>query len=164
MPAALQGIPVVVLLLAATILEVSGDAVVRLAIYNHIGLVRLGLFLAGAALLFGYGAILNLAPLEFGQVVGLYLATLLVVWQVISFVAFRALPTLPIVVGGALVVAWSSRFGSPLGAQAAEHPKRREFRNLILQFTFVAPSSPFAAHRHRHFLWGGFAEFRLNAG
>ena len=101
----LQGIPSVVLLLAATILEVSGDAVVRTAIYNHVGLVRLGLFLAGAALLFGYGTFLNLAPLEFGQVVGLYLATLFVVWQVINFVAFRALPTLPVVLGGSLVIA-----------------------------------------------------------
>jgi hypothetical protein len=104
-PNALQGIPAVVLLLAATILEVSGDAVVRTAIYNHAGLARLGLFLAGAALLFGYGALLNLAPLEFGQVVGLYLATLFVVWQVINFVAFRTLPTLPIVLGGLLVIA-----------------------------------------------------------
>jgi hypothetical protein len=102
---ALQGIPAVVLLLAATILEVSGDAVVRMGIYNHVGLIRIGLFLAGAVLLFGYGTFLNLAPLDFGQVVGLYLATLFVVWQVINFVAFRALPTLPIVVGGSLVIA-----------------------------------------------------------
>ena len=105
MRSALQGIPIVVLLLAATILEVSGDAVVRTAIYNHVGLTRLGLFLAGAALLLGYGTLLNLAPLEFGQVVGLYLATLFVVWQVINFVAFRAVPTLPIVLGGSLVIA-----------------------------------------------------------
>jgi hypothetical protein len=104
-PNVLQGIPTVVLLLAATILEVSGDAVVRMAIYNHGGLARFGLFLAGAALLLGYGTLLNLAPLEFGQVVGLYLATLFVVWQVINFVAFRTLPTLPIVLGGVLVVA-----------------------------------------------------------
>jgi hypothetical protein len=102
---ALLGTPVVVLLLAATILEASGDAIVRTAIYNHVGLARLGLFLAGAALLLGYGTFLNLAPLEFGQVVGLYLATLFVVWQVINFVAFRALPTLPIVLGGSLVIA-----------------------------------------------------------
>jgi hypothetical protein len=102
---ALQGIPAVVLLLVATILEVSGDAVVRSAIYNHMGTARLGLFLAGAALLFGYGTFLNLAPLEFGQVVGLYLATLLIVWQVINFVAFRALPTVPIILGGSLIIA-----------------------------------------------------------
>lgn len=104
MRTALQGIPVVLLLLAATTLEVSGDAVVRMGIYNHVGLARLGLFLAGAILLCGYGTFLNLAPLEFGQVVGLYIATLFVLWQVINFVAFRALPTLPIVVGGSLVI------------------------------------------------------------
>ena len=105
MPSALQGIPTVVLLLVATILEVSGDAVVRTAIYNHAGPARFGLFLGGATLLFGYGTFLNLAPLEFGQVVGLYLATLLVVWQVINFLAFRTQPTLPIIVGGLLVIA-----------------------------------------------------------
>ena len=105
MPIALQGIPAVVLLLAATILEVSGDAVVRIALFNHVGLIRIGLFATGAALLLGYGTLLNLAPFEFGQVVGLYLATLFVVWQVVNFIAFRTLPTLPIVVGGALVIA-----------------------------------------------------------
>ncbi len=103
---ALHGIHPLVFLVIATVLEVSGDAVVRMAIYNsHAGLIRLGLFLAGAALLFGYGSFLNLAPLEFGQVVGLYIATLFVVWQVINFVAFRALPTVPILAGGALVIA-----------------------------------------------------------
>jgi hypothetical protein len=101
----LQGIPSVLLLLIATTLEVSGDAIVRTAIYHHVGLIRAGLLLAGAALLLGYGTFLNLAPLEFGQVVGLYLATLFVVWQVINFLAFRALPTLPIVLGGSLVIA-----------------------------------------------------------
>lgn len=105
MRSALQGIPVVVLLVIATVLEASGDAVVRTAIFNHVGLARLGLFLAGATLLLGYGTFLNLAPLEFGQVVGIYLATLFVVWQVINFLAFRAVPTLPIVLGGSLVIA-----------------------------------------------------------
>ena len=69
------------------------------------GLARVGFFLTGAALLLGYGTLLNLAPLEFGQVVGLYLATLFVVWQVVNFVAFRTLPTLPILLGGSLVIA-----------------------------------------------------------
>jgi hypothetical protein len=101
----LQGIHPLVLLLIATTLEVCGDAVVRMAIYNHVGLVRLGLFLIGAILLFGYGSFLNLAPVEFGRVVGLYLATLFVVWQIVNFVAFRSVPTVPILVGGAFVIA-----------------------------------------------------------
>jgi len=102
---ALQSFHPVVFLIIATTLEVSGDAFVRLAIYNHVGLFRVGLFLAGAALLLGYGAALNLAPLEFGQVVGLYIAVLFVVWQIINFVVFRSFPTLPILLGGALVIA-----------------------------------------------------------
>jgi hypothetical protein len=102
---ALQSVPIPVLLLIATTLEASGDAIVRLAIYNHVGLIRTGLFLAGAALLLGYAAFLNLAPLDFGRVVGLYIATLFVVWQVINIAAFRSFPTMPILVGGALVIA-----------------------------------------------------------
>ena len=92
-------------LLVATVLEVCGDAVVRVAIYNRVGLARVGVFCVGAALLFGYGCFLNLAPLEFGQVVGLYIATLFIVWQAVNLVAFRTLPTLPILTGGALIIA-----------------------------------------------------------
>ena len=91
-------------LLVATTLEVSGDAVVRIAIYNQVGIARLGLMLAGAALLFGYGFSLNLAPVEFRRVVGLYIATLFVIWQVINFIVFRTSPHLPILLGGTLIV------------------------------------------------------------
>ena len=68
----------------------------------------MGLFLAGIALLFGYGLTLNLAPIEFGRVVGVYIATLFVVWQIVNFTAFRAVPTLPILFGGALIIAGGS--------------------------------------------------------
>jgi small multidrug resistance family-3 protein len=58
----------------------------------------------GAALLFGYGVMLNLAPQPFERVVGLYLATLFVVWQLISFIVFGSIPGLPVLIGGALIV------------------------------------------------------------
>jgi small multidrug resistance family-3 protein len=102
---ALQAVPIPVLLLVATALEVSGDAIVRLAIYDHAGPIRIPLFLAGAALLLGYGCLLNTAPVEFGRIVGLYIATLFVVWQVINFIVFRVAPASPVWLGGALVVA-----------------------------------------------------------
>ncbi|MEI9885083.1 MAG: hypothetical protein WDN08_01070 [Rhizomicrobium sp.] len=101
----LHGVHPLAFLVVATALEVSGDAIIRMGIYDHAGWYRAGLFVAGAALLFGYGAFLNLAPVAFGQVVGLYIATLFVVWQIVNFLFFRTLPTLPILVGGALVVA-----------------------------------------------------------
>jgi hypothetical protein len=100
-----QTFSALVFLLIATTLEVSGDAAVRLAIYNHAGVTRLALMLAGAALLFCYGFSLNLAPVEFRRVVGLYIATLFVIWQVINFIVFRTSPSLPILVGGALIMA-----------------------------------------------------------
>ena len=91
-------------LLVATAIEVSGDAVVRMGMYNHAGTYRFALFAAGMLLLFGYGFFLNLAPVEFRQVVGLYIATLFVMWQIINFAFFRTLPTLPILAGGSLIV------------------------------------------------------------
>jgi hypothetical protein len=95
-------------LVVATTLEASGDAIVRMGLHQHSLTLRVLLFLAGATLLFGYGLSLNLAPLTFGRVVGLYIAVLFVVWQIINFLAFRSLPTLPILVGGALIVAGGS--------------------------------------------------------
>ena len=93
-------------LIAATILEVSGDATVRIALHNHEGLtaIRIALFALGAALVFGYATFLNLAPLEFREVVGLYIAVLFIIWQVINFAFFRTLPTAPVLVGGSLIV------------------------------------------------------------
>jgi hypothetical protein len=101
----IASLPIWVILLIATTLEVSGDAIIRKSLFEHAGLARIGLFLGGAALLAGYGTFLNLAPLEFGQVVGLYIATLFVVWQVVTYFSFGTLPTLPILAGGSLIVA-----------------------------------------------------------
>src|SRR5476649_2056519 len=53
---ALQNIHPLILLIIATTLEASGDAVIRIGIYNHVGAIRVTLFFAGAALLFGYGS------------------------------------------------------------------------------------------------------------
>jgi hypothetical protein len=100
----LQNIPIPLLLLLATTLEVSGDATVRLAIYQHAGLTRIALLLGGAVLLLGYGSFLNTAPVDFGRIAGLYIATLFVVWQIISFLVFKTAPGLPVLVGGALVI------------------------------------------------------------
>jgi len=92
-------------LIVATTVEASGDAIVRMGLNEQALVPRIVLFLIGAILLFGYGLSLNLAPLEFGRVVGLYIATLFVVWQIISFIAFRSVPTIPILLGGALIIA-----------------------------------------------------------
>jgi len=91
-------------LVIATTLEAFGDAMVRVGLKQHSMVPRGLLFVGGAVLLFGYGLSLNLAPAEFGRVVGLYIATLFVVWQIVNFIVFRSVPTLPIVIGGALII------------------------------------------------------------
>ena len=101
----LADMPVLAFLIVATALEVAGDAIIRKSLFEHAGPARFALFLLGTALLAGYGTFLNLAPLEFGQVVGLYIATLFVMWQLINFLFFRSLPTAPILAGGVLIVA-----------------------------------------------------------
>jgi small multidrug resistance family-3 protein len=91
-------------LIAATALETFGDAIVRMGIGQTAWLPRVALFLAGALLLFGYGLSLNLAPIEFGRVAGLYIATLFIVWQLVNLIVFRAPPGMPVWFGGALIV------------------------------------------------------------
>jgi hypothetical protein len=88
-----QSLSAFALLLVATTLEVSGDAIVRLAIYDHAGVIRAPLMLVGAIFLLGYGTSLNLAPVEFRHVVGLYIAMLFVGGALI-------------VIGGLLVTFW----------------------------------------------------------
>lgn len=104
----LQNMHPILFLLVATILEATGDALIRKAIFNYVGFARIAFMLVGALLLFGYGFTLNLAPLEFGQVVGLYIVTLFIVWQFTNFFAFNTLPNLPVIIGGTLIIAGGS--------------------------------------------------------
>ena len=100
-----MGVKIFLFLIAATALETFGDAIVRIGIGQTAWLPRSGLFLAGALLLFGYGVSLNLAPIEFSRVVGLYIATLFIMWQVVNLIVFRNPPGVPVLFGGALIVA-----------------------------------------------------------
>src|SRR5579872_3879243 len=93
------------LLVAATTLESFGDATVRIGLYSRTGVARMAVLMGGAALLFGYGVMLNLAPLPFERIVGLYIATLFCVWQIVAFATFHAVPSPPVLFGGALIVA-----------------------------------------------------------
>jgi small multidrug resistance family-3 protein len=89
---------------AATVLEAAGDAIVRIALHHQSLSTRIGLFLLGYILLALYGTSLNLAPVEFATVTGMYVATLFVVFQIANLVFFGALPTPGVLVGGAFIV------------------------------------------------------------
>ena len=92
-------------LIVCTSFESFGDATVRIGLYDRVGLMRVATMAGGGVLLFLYGLFLNLAPLPFERVVGLYIATLFCVWQIVSYINFRTLPSMPILIGGALIVA-----------------------------------------------------------
>jgi small multidrug resistance family-3 protein len=79
-----EKIIVLCLLLVATTLEAGGDAVVRVGLYH--------------------GVVLNQAPFDFGRLIGAYVATFFVVGQVINLVAFGTPPSVPVAVGGLLII------------------------------------------------------------
>lgn len=88
-------------LVAAAVLEIGGDAAIR-----H-GLVRSHwLWLAlGIALLGAYGFVVNSnSAIDFGKLLGLYIAVFFMVSQVISVVAFGERPSLALLAGGALII------------------------------------------------------------
>ena len=93
------------LLILATVLEASGDAVIRVGLKPHPAAMRAALMLAGGITLYGYGLVLNLAPLDWGRLIGGYVATFFVVGHIINLLFFKTAPTLPIAVGGGLIVA-----------------------------------------------------------
>ena len=93
------------LLLVATTLEAGGDAVVRVGLHYRVIGGRVLLLLLGGVMLFCYGVVLNKAPFDFGRLIGAYVATFFVVGQVINLVAFRAMPTAPVVLGGLFIIA-----------------------------------------------------------
>lgn len=95
---------ILLFLIVATSLETFGDAIVRIGIGQTAWLPRSALFVGGAVLLFGYGLSLNLAPIEFSRVVGLYIAVLFVVWQTVNMMVFRNPPGVPVWLGGVLIV------------------------------------------------------------
>lgn len=86
-------------LLAAALLELSGDALTRM------GLRERPLFLAaGAFTLFMYGVVVNQGRFDFGRLMGAYIAMFFLVSQVVAFAFFRDLPGYKTIAGGLLIV------------------------------------------------------------
>ena len=98
-------IAVLGLLILAACLEAGGDALARTALHAHALPVRLGFFGAAALVLFIYGVTVNLPPWDFGRLLGVYVALFFVVAQLINLFAFGVRPGLPVLAGGALILA-----------------------------------------------------------
>ena len=91
----------VALLIAAT-LEIGGDAAMRRGL-----LESTWRWLAlGAVTLVAYGLVVNLnRSIEFGRLMGLYIAVFFVISQLLSFAFFGERPSLSLILGGVLIVA-----------------------------------------------------------
>jgi hypothetical protein len=96
---------ILVYVVLATSFEAVGDAVMRVALRSPYALTgRIGLFALASLLLTMYGLFLNLAPVEFATVTGIYLASLFVAFQIVNFIFFRHVPSAGVLVGGAFIL------------------------------------------------------------
>jgi len=89
-----------IILITAAILEVGGDALIRIGLQGATYSVA-----AGAVTLFAYGILVNQSGLDFNRLMGVYIAIFFVVSQIISFVLFKQIPDDRILLGGGFIVA-----------------------------------------------------------
>ena len=86
-------------LILAALLEVGGDALVRIGLHTY------GYPLAaGAFALFAYGVLVNQSGVDFNRLMGIYIAIFFVVSQAISLILFRQVPDDRILLGGGFIV------------------------------------------------------------
>jgi hypothetical protein len=93
-----------VVLVVAASLEVLGDSFFQSGLYRSTGVQRAMWIVVGVAVLGCYGLFVNLPQWDFGRLLGVYVALFFVVAQVVAKVRFHQSPSLPILVGGSLIV------------------------------------------------------------
>lgn len=101
----MSNVLILCMLTLAAALESGGDALARTALHVHALPVKIGFFGAAAIVLFIYGVTVNLPPWDFGRLLGVYVTLFFVVAQLINLFVFGVRPDLPILTGGALIVA-----------------------------------------------------------
>ena len=87
------------ILVVAALLEVGGDALIRIGLRGPGYLIA-----AGALTLFAYGVLVNQSGVDFNRLMGIYIAVFFVVSQVISFLFFKQIPDDRIILGGGFIV------------------------------------------------------------
>jgi small multidrug resistance family-3 protein len=98
----------VFILFFAAVLEAGGDALVRYGLHAPALPARLALFALGGMVLFCYGYLVNAPGWDFGRLLGVYVVFFFLVAQGVAWLAFDQLPSRPLIVGGALIVAGGS--------------------------------------------------------
>lgn len=96
-------VPLLVLALAAA-LEAGGDSIVRLGLQAHGGPQRVGAILLGGLVLTAYGVFVNTPQWDFGRLLGVYVSFFFLTAQIINGLVFKVAPSLPVLVGGAMIL------------------------------------------------------------
>lgn len=92
-------------LLLAAFLEAYGDSCFQSGLHRATGAARYIAFAGGVLLLALYGLLVNTPPWDFGRLLGVYIVLFFLVVQVLARLRFQQTPTIPILVGGSLIVA-----------------------------------------------------------
>jgi hypothetical protein len=92
-------------LLLAAFLEAYGDSCFQTALYRSSGAFRATAFAMGACSLVAYGLVVNVPRWDFGRLLGVYVVLFFVLAQIIARLRFGQHLTLPIILGGSLIVA-----------------------------------------------------------
>ena len=95
-----EAITVWAVLVLAALLELGGDAGVRLGLRG-----RGWGFVVGPLALVAYGFVVNAPRWGFGRLMGVYIAVFFLVSQLLALIVFRERLQPPALVGGALIVA-----------------------------------------------------------
>jgi small multidrug resistance family-3 protein len=88
----------------AALLEALGDSFFQSGLYRSSGATRALYLILGTAVLALYGLTVNTPPWDFGKLLGLYVVLFFVMAQILTKVRFHQSPTMPIYVGGMLIV------------------------------------------------------------
>ncbi len=90
----------IVILVGAAVLEVGGIALIRMGLLGARGWI-----IAGGAALIVYGLVVNQGLLDFGRLMGAYIAVFFVVSQIIAAMVFQESLGRATLAGGALIIA-----------------------------------------------------------
>lgn len=96
---------VLFVLFLAAFLEAYGDSSFQTALYRSSGMSRVIAFLVGAASLAAYGLVVNTPRWDFGRLLGVYVVLFFLLAQIVAWIRFGQTPTLPVGLGGALIIA-----------------------------------------------------------
>src|ERR1700691_5231649 len=94
----------ILVLFLAALVESGGDSVIGPGLHKTLFWQKASLFAVAAAVLFAYGWTVNAPPSDFGKLLGLYVVFFFLTAQAISWLIFKQIPSVAILVGGMFIV------------------------------------------------------------